>query len=182
MPTPLQYALIGMVIAEPRSGYALRKVFETSPIGRFSSSPGSIYPALQKLVGSKLLQKKSSDRSRGKQLYHATNAGRDALEAWVTGSVSLEEVAKDIDLVLLRFAFHEALDDGQSTIDFLQSFVTAVRNHLANLKLFMTQPDGQSLSLHGQLAMENGIAGYEAQLSWAERAITRFSKQGQSND
>ena len=48
--TALGYALIGLVQEDPRSGYALRKVFEDTPMGAFSSSPGSIYPALKKLV------------------------------------------------------------------------------------------------------------------------------------
>ena len=41
--TPLSYALLGLMQMEPRSGYALRKVFETTPLGGYSSSPGSIY-------------------------------------------------------------------------------------------------------------------------------------------
>ena len=31
--TPLNYALLGLVRMQPRSGYALRKVFETTPLG-----------------------------------------------------------------------------------------------------------------------------------------------------
>jgi DNA-binding PadR family transcriptional regulator len=47
--TTLGYALLGLIRAEPRTGYALRMVFETTPMGSYSSSPGSIYPALKSL-------------------------------------------------------------------------------------------------------------------------------------
>jgi hypothetical protein len=32
---------------QPRSGYDLRKIFESSPIAYYSDSPGAIYPALR---------------------------------------------------------------------------------------------------------------------------------------
>src|ERR1019366_772892 len=45
----LGYALMGLLHQKARSGYELRKVFATTPIGTFSDSPGSIYPALARL-------------------------------------------------------------------------------------------------------------------------------------
>ena len=57
-PTTLEYALLGLVHAEPRSGYDLCKVFETTPMGHYSSSPGAIYPALKRLEGAGLVEGK----------------------------------------------------------------------------------------------------------------------------
>ncbi len=42
----LSLAVLGLIVQRPRSGYDLRKVFSTTPMGHFSSSPGAIYPAL----------------------------------------------------------------------------------------------------------------------------------------
>ncbi len=47
--TPLRLAILGLVAMHPQSGYDLRKIFETTPMGNFSSSPGAIYPALKSL-------------------------------------------------------------------------------------------------------------------------------------
>ena len=45
----LGFALLGLLQQQPRSGYALRRVFATTPMGHYSSSPGAIYPALRRL-------------------------------------------------------------------------------------------------------------------------------------
>ena len=45
----LEGALLGLLHGEARSGYALRKVFQDTPMLHFSDSPGSIYPALKRL-------------------------------------------------------------------------------------------------------------------------------------
>jgi DNA-binding PadR family transcriptional regulator len=174
-PTPLAYALIGLTIQEARSGYALRKVFETTPIGIFSSSPGSIYPALRKLVEHGLLEQRES-MPQSKPVFHPTEKGREWHYDWVSAPVILDEVASDIDIVMLRFAFHESIDDQSITLHFLTSFKTSVSEHLNNLKAFMKSPMGEELSTHGALAMKNGIKGYEAHLAWASEAIKEFEK------
>ena len=43
----LGYALLGLVHGEPRTGYAIMKIFRTTPMGHYSGSPGAIYPALR---------------------------------------------------------------------------------------------------------------------------------------
>lgn len=173
--TPLGYALIGLSVTEPRTGYALRKVFETSPLGAFSSSPGSIYPALAKLVKAGLLVHVSATES-AKPIYTVTGAGQKAFIAWLAAPVEVEDVANEVDNVLLRFAFHEAAGDNADTSQFLFSFKFALETHLKNLHAFMASEPGEALSNHGRLAVENGIGGYESQLIWADRALNVFSK------
>ncbi len=175
-PTPLAYALIGLTIQEPRSGYALRKVFETTPIGIFSSSPGSIYPALKKLVENNLLTQNESAQQQTKPVYHPTDLGRKWYYDWVTMPVTITEVANNIDIVLLRFAFHESITDTKATYQFLKSFQKSVSKHFSNLRDFMNSEMGKALSVHGALAMQNGIKGYEAHLVWAEEAIKEFEE------
>jgi len=46
---PLDYALLGLLNKRPAAGYALRRLFQTTPLGVYSDSPGSIYPALRRL-------------------------------------------------------------------------------------------------------------------------------------
>ena len=77
--TALTYALLGLVRATPRTGYALRKVFEDTPMGSFSSSPGSIYPALDKLVRAELLERRPP-ATGGKPLFHITPEGEAHLD------------------------------------------------------------------------------------------------------
>lgn len=167
--TPLGYALIGLIIARPRSGYDLRKAFEDSPLGVYSSSPGSIYPVLAKLADAGMIEKRAITKST-KSVFHPTTKGRSELKKWLSKPVTVNEIAKEIDITLLRFAFLESLNDLRLTQTFLESFEDAVSTHLENLNAFLETTDGKALSPYGRLAMENGMSGFEGQLSWAARA------------
>jgi DNA-binding PadR family transcriptional regulator len=172
--SPLGNALLGLVMAAPQTGYALRKVFETTPLGTFSSSPGSIYPALGKLAKSGLLELRSP-KTGGKKLYHITDNGQAALDVWLRTSVTLDEIADNVDHVLLRFAFLQSIPTNAATRNFLLSFESAVRAHLKNLCVYMDTAHGRALSRHGRLAMDNGIRGYEAHLAWSIHAQKEFT-------
>lgn len=176
--TPLGYALIGLAIAMPSSGYAFRKVFETTPLGAFSSSPGSIYPALGKLTKAGFL-KQRPDTNPHKPVYHATQAGRAALSVWVLAPVSVEEVANEIDIALLRFAFLESVNDPKATLRFLATFIGSVETHLEQLTHYLGSEAAAALSPYGRLAMQSGIAGYEAQRAWAVGAQQVFENEHQ---
>jgi hypothetical protein len=96
------------------------------------------------------------------------------MREWLMTPVTVDEVANNIDLALLRFAFSESIEEPEITLTFLRSFQVAVQTHLNALNTFMASADGQELSLHGSLAMQNGIAGYDAHLVWAAHAIQKF--------
>ena len=176
--THLSYALIGLLSIEKKSGYALRRMFETTPIGAFSSSPGSIYPALNKLDKLKLIEK-TSTTGKNKNVYSITELGNDALYTWLTQEVSLEEMEKSPSLIILRFSFLESVNKPKLTLTFLTSFKQVLSKHLSNLKSFMSSEEGLALSVYGKLSMESGIKQYEAYWSWVNNAIETFEKSQQ---
>lgn len=167
--TTLGLALLALVNAQPRSGYALRKVFEDSPVGRFSSSPGSIYPALKKLESLGLVESRPGP-GVGSEL-HATRSGRRALLAWLAVPVTATDYDRDPDLCFLRFAFLDAAADSDLTLRYLESFQSAVKESLSRLRAFLRGSEGAALTLHGRLAVEHGIAAREAALRWARHAL-----------
>ncbi len=157
--TPLGYALMGLIRDEARSGYALRKVFETTPMGNYSSSPGSIYPALKALERLGLVETRDAS-SRGKGLYHLTGTGQSAFADWLRAPV--EDVAE----AMLRFAFlHDA--DTAVTLIFLDAFAAAARQRLAALDAFLNSADGRGMPLQARLAVEHGRRGEQASIDWA---------------
>jgi DNA-binding PadR family transcriptional regulator len=166
-PTTLGFALLGLAHQEPRTGYGLRKVFETSPMGRFSSSPGSIYPALRKLEEAGLIEARETG---AKAFYFLTPKGKRTLFAWLGKPVGAHDYDRDPDAVLLRFAFLDMLSEPAATIAFLDSFERAVGENLAAIKAFLGSEEGKTLPLHGLLAVEYGVAAQEAALAWAQRA------------
>lgn len=174
--TLLGYALLGLANGEPRSGYALRKVFETTAMGRFSSSPGSIYPALKKLERAGLIEARQSARST-RARYHVTAKGKRALSRWLARPVDVNEYDRNPEGVLLRFAFLDALNDLALTLRFLDSFESAAKENLARLKAFLRSEQGRALSRHAALAVEHGVGANEAALRWARRATRVIAAQ-----
>lgn len=174
--TPLSYALLGLVLIEPRSGYSLRKVFETTPLGRYSSSPGSIYPALKSLEAARMIEARGQDGSRGKGLYHPTDQGRDALQAWLEAPIS------DLGEAMLRFAFL-ADDDSSRTLTFLNSFEEAARAQAAALEAFLDSDAASGMTAKSRMAVEHGRRGFLASAEWAAWARVEVSgTEGESHE
>lgn len=179
--TPLGYALLGLIREAPRSGYALRKVFETTPLGSYSSSPGSIYPALKALDAAGLVQR-ISDSGRGGPVFRLTAEGEAGLQAWLEQPVDPAEFADRRDTALLRFAFLQYHPDRRLSLAFLESFAAAAIAQAAELDRFLDGPEGRSLSLHSRLAVEHGLEGARSAARWAKRARQRLAQQQQDEE
>ncbi len=169
---PLGFALLGLISAESRSGYALRKVFETTPMGAYSSSPGSIYPALKSLAAKGLVQ--TVGRGRGGR-FEITAAGATALDQWLRQPVTADEVARRLDLSLLRFAFLMGHPDRSLTHAFLRSFRAATTAQAAELKAFLETGSGASMPLQARLAVEHGQRSLETSARWAADSLRRLT-------
>lgn len=170
--TALGYALLGQISIASRSGYALRMVFETTPMGTYSSSPGSIYPALKSLRAKGLVQ--TVGQGRGAR-YEITTTGAEALDRWLRQPVTAEEVARRLDLTLLRFAFLMAHPDRGLTHAFLRSFETATAARAVELKTFLETGPGAAMPLQARLAVEHGQRSLETSARWAADSLRRLT-------
>ena len=173
--TTLGYALLGLLHQEPRSGYDLRKIFETTPMAHYSGSPGAIYPALSKLEKQTLIRGKvDREKSlRPRQIYRPTTGGREAFRAWLSQSVEREDVIWQVEELMLRFAFHSYLEDPRATRVFLDSFLREVEGYLKELRKQLTMMPNDT-PIQGRLALEAGIELYKARGRWARKALTHF--------
>jgi len=74
--------LILMSLARsPRHGYALIKDIQTLSDGRIRLSTGTLYGALRRLLADRWIERfDQEDKSRDKQAYRLTSAGRRGLE------------------------------------------------------------------------------------------------------
>jgi len=73
----VRLALLRLLAEEPRNGYQLMQTIETRSGGRWSPSPGSVYPTLAQLEDEGLIR---STDGEGSRLYTITDAGREHLE------------------------------------------------------------------------------------------------------
>jgi DNA-binding PadR family transcriptional regulator len=171
--THLDFAILGLVHQSPLTGYEVRKVFETTALGNYSSSPGTIYPALKRLQKLKMLIQKESDSNR--KLFFITGQGEKELTKWLIKPIEKDDIAKRIQIILLRFAFMEDLVEKDEKILFLQSFRDELKKYIKELKDYY-QKEGKTMKLHGRLAFEHGIESYQMDLRWVQKTLRKINE------
>lgn len=98
-PTPLtdyEGSLLGLVLRnQPITAYQLLKFYEQSPVTRFNTSKGSVYPLIRRMKEAGLLEgQATSSRGRNPETLSCTQRGAEAVRAWVRG-VNLNHVNLD---------------------------------------------------------------------------------------
>jgi DNA-binding PadR family transcriptional regulator len=178
-PTTLELTLVGLAVQQARSGYDFKSLFESTALRQFSSSPGSIYPALKRLEAAGLLRSEVStsigDRSR--RVYSATEAGRAVLQEWLESEVTIEEMRRDHRLPVLRFSLFGAIGVSvERATSFLQQFEAASEAYRAEL-------DKTAKALADlndpfpRLALEHGRASFEVNRDWSRRSADILKKE-----
>jgi DNA-binding PadR family transcriptional regulator len=174
--SPLGCALLGLLHEQPRSGYDLCQLFAATPMARFSSSPGAIYPALKQLDARGLVTgtRERAASLRPRQVYRPTRAGLAALTAWVSKPVTRDEVIFDADMLMLRFVFMDGLVRPALTRRFLETLSELVDAYVRELESFLPKVRATS-SRHGALALEHGIESHRFLADWARGALRQFT-------
>lgn len=180
-PTILEYALLGLIDAEPRSGYDLRKVFETTPMAHCSSSPGAIYPALKRLEVRGLLSGRveNAESMRPRRIYALSARGRQLLEEWAARPVTHDDLVWRVQELMLRFSFMGQLVDDEVICNFLDEMATGIDRLVEGLEshygsmLEMSLPAGTQPT--GRLALLQGIRSYRGLARWAREASAELT-------
>lgn len=167
--TNLDYAILGLLEQGAKTGYAIRQVFEQTALGNYSSSPGSIYPALKKLEKAGFI-KKCLPPGEKKRQFELTATGKDKLLEWLNAPFPEEDISKHLGEVLLKFAFMENLLPLDKRLQFLANLSERIEQSLDWLST-IHRDYSHTMSLHSKLALENGIEGQKAHLRWAKHAF-----------
>lgn len=81
---PTEFALLGLLAEQPRSGYDIKKEVEERLAHFWSESYGHIYPMLARLRRRRLITMRAAGRRDGRprNVYTITASGRRTLTAW----------------------------------------------------------------------------------------------------
>lgn len=177
--TPLACALLGLLQESALSGYALRKVFASTPMGHYSDSPGSIYPALRRLERMGLVAGHADGEGRGprRRVFHPTTAGLNALRLWLRHPLAPDDIVWRIDELTLRFAFMERILGRRETIRFLRAYRVLVGAHVAELERYR-DAHSRGVPLSPRLALQAGINLYRTRAEWADAAVKQYRGDG----
>lgn len=180
-PTPLEYAILGLAAGGPQTGYEICRLFEETPIGVYSSSPGSIYPAIRRLRAAGLIaDAPHPDNPQGsKKVLRITGEGVATLRAWLGAPVSREDVERRMEELMLRFAFMSGNVSRAVIARFLTRLKTEIDAHVGRLASY-----AEAASLHmppsGALALEAGIDSFRDRARWAARALDAINNAGEA--
>lgn len=183
--TDFEQVLLGLIVDEPSSGYALKTFLTTTPASVYQPSSGALYPALKRLEQNGLLRSGLTVAAgrRKRRVYHATMAGIAAHVAWVRRPVQPETVAQDLGLHLMRFVFIAELLPRSEVLVFLDSLADALDALVRDLQRFSAAVSagtatGTGDAVYSVLALEHGIAVHRASLAWARRTRRSLTRPG----
>ena len=166
--TTLDYIILGLIQENALSGYRIRKTFEDTALGNFGGSPGTIYPALNRLEQNKLISKQNLKEST-KSEYSITHLGLDHLKVWLEQPPSAEEIKKSQELLVLKFAFMNPLMGREQQIQYLDSLKHGLEEYLLELQNYFNT-EKEDMPVTGRLAFEHGLLTYRASITWCELA------------
>jgi DNA-binding PadR family transcriptional regulator len=171
----LGYALLGLIDLKPSSGYDLRKVFAETAMGNYSSSPGAIYPALERLESRRVIRGVVEDSAglRRRRIYHSTSAGTAELKKWLLKPLEPADVMRGAQELMLRFSFMERALGAAAVVAFLGKFRAALKSYLSGLESY-ARANAKQMPLSGRLALESGIRGYRGMYDWTAYAIRAY--------
>ena len=170
----LQYLLLFLVAQAPFAGYDIRHMFQSSPVGRFSDSPGAIYPALARLEKRGWATSRAEKGGRRRRTYSATAAGRKALRQWLATPVAAADVERRPDVLALRYVMTAEFCASAELVAFLEGCCMRMAGHITALKAYLAGPhDLPAASLE---ATEHGVALAELQLSWFRKLAARHKR------
>jgi DNA-binding PadR family transcriptional regulator len=170
--TTLDGLLLFLVSHKGQSGYDIRQLFQATPVGIFSDSPGAIYPALARLEMRGLLDSTADESGRRRRVYERTPQGERALRGWLNGSIEPDVLARRPQDLELRFVIiAEMLGDAEAMV-FMQNYARAVEARLQQLEEFYEGP-GMQLGRLPRKTFELGLRIDRARLGWCRDLLSQ---------
>lgn len=167
-----RYAILGMLISGPKSGYDLKQQFEER-IGHFwSESLGQIYPALHRLnddglVSLRIMRHESRPE---RKVYRITSRGRAAFHSWLTEPPAPPRVRNEL---LLKIFFGSEMCP-HDVLEHIERF-EAEQAELRTLYRFLGEEverlaGSPEQLLYWRLALSSGRRVNRARLAWCREA------------
>ncbi|NBE50383.1 PadR family transcriptional regulator [Streptomyces boluensis] len=168
----LRHAVLGLLAAQPASGYDLLKTFQSSLANVWPATQSQLYGELARLADSGLVEVRT-EGPRGRKEYEITDAGRRELRHWIL-EVEPERVRRS-DTLLRAFLLGSV--EPEHALDFLQGRATAADERHAELRaLAASTPWGQGdLSVYGRITLEWGLRFSAMQREWADWAAGQIA-------
>lgn len=177
----LPHILLGL-LAEPKSGYEIKKRFDESLRHFWFVELSQLYPSLKKLVvdGLATVEESPSNKGPDKKLYRRTDAGRETLLTWL-----VDEPVKTPTKIphLAKIFFMGELEQADDAIAFFRELKNRYSCTRQTLEAIEEQWDAQDPyypdalpddQFYVHLTLEAGIDIQKTYEAWCDRSIQRI--------
>ena len=170
MISTLDALLLFLVGIKSQSGYDIRQVFLSTPLGLFSDSPGAIYPALARLEKNGLLSAVVEPGGRRKRVFELTVAGQTALDGWLRQPVTAESVKRrQVELDLRYVLTGISLGDAAAR-RLLHDYVRAYDHEIKTVEAYCAGP-GKTQPAASRQVLALGLRLQRTRRDWANEIL-----------
>lgn len=176
--TMCQYAVLGSLMQQPRSGYDIAQWFAHVTKHFWVVGHSSIYPALADLEkrGHVEYTEEPSEQGPTRKVYHLTETGRNALISWVDAPAADAEVRDEQLLKAMAYGFLPP----ERAIELLR---TARARHVERQTQYEAlalstgeamradDPHRAAVALGQWLTARRGVGAQESYVAWCDEAI-----------
>lgn len=182
----LSHLLLGLLSAQPMSGYDLNKAFNTTIQHFWSTDQSQIYRTLYKLEeeGKLHVEMIVQEDNPNKKVYHVTEMGKTELVRWLNKPLPSAPI-REAWLGQLYFSHHLS---NAAIISVLEGYRDEVLERLNALEaLQSTLPSGearQHIPREYQfqlLTLDYGLDVHRFELAWLDKAIQQIKQFGEIN-
>jgi PadR family transcriptional regulator AphA len=169
----IRHFILGLLTRQPMSGYDIKRFFKTLSWLIDVPSLGSLYPSLHALLRDGLVTMEvvaNQDRP-ARKIYSITDAGEDALRAWLNQP-------SEPNASLKRFVMRLTLADQLSQVGLL-THLEQRRTHVAAQKTALEQAieaEDRGADLGERLTLGYGLSLAAAELVWLDSTLARLSQ------
>jgi DNA-binding PadR family transcriptional regulator len=166
----LKFALLGLLVNNPKHGYDLKNELEQALGGHWEINFGQIYTTLARMERDGLLQVAAEDQDgRGKKTYRITPDGRKELQDWLDGPVEKPRSLRDEFYIKLVIGRLTGESDPARIIDRQRQ---AYLKQLRDLTALVRQTEDVNIGL----MVEGAILHLQADLRWLDLCDERLER------
>lgn len=165
--------ILGMLALGRRTGYDIKQLVDKSTRHFWAASYGQIYPELRRLEERGLVSGRSEPSGgRARTVFDLTDAGREALKAWLQ---SIAEPTYEVrDESMLKLFFSDALPEQR-----IQNIrVMRVQHERTLMQLRALEPFASKGPEGPYLTLQLGIGIHQAMVEWCEATERRLAQDG----
>lgn len=168
--TPTGRVILGMLALGKNTGYEIKQFVDKSTRFFWAASYGQIYPELRRLEAQGLVRgRPEPSGGRARTVFELTEAGRGALDAWLTSTSELSNELRDEGM--LKLFFSDALPERR--IENIRSMRALCERKLAALQSI--EPHAAQGPLGPRLTLSLGITTTKCMIDWCEATERRLA-------